>query len=128
MTLTITLPLPPRGLSPNARLHWRPKAALTAKARSDARLAAIHAMNVNDMVPPLWENVTIQAFFYFRDRRRHDRDNALSSLKGSFDGLCDAKLLLDDSGITHLPVVFLHDSFDPRVELKVTPGAAGRDA
>ena len=37
--MKITLPWPDKRLSPNARLHWRPKAALTAKARADSLLA-----------------------------------------------------------------------------------------
>ena len=44
-------------------------------------------------------------------------EGALASLKATFDGLVDAGLLHDDSALTHLPLVFLVDAKNPRVEL-----------
>ena len=61
-----------------------------------------------------------QATFYFRDLRRRDRDNLLASLKAAFDGLADAHILEDDSGLVHLPVRIEKDRENPRVELEIT--------
>ena len=125
MRLTITLPLPHKNLSPNARVHWRTKADATAKARRDARLAATSIINQTRKTPPKLESATMQATFYFRDSRRRDKSNAASSLKAYEDGFTDAGVWRDDSGVTHLPVVFLTDRVNPRVELTITPDAAG---
>ena len=59
------------------------------------------------------------ARFFFKTRRRRDRDNLLASLKAAFDGLADAGLVADDSGLIHMPVEQYIDRADPRVELVV---------
>jgi Holliday junction resolvase RusA-like endonuclease len=64
-----------------------------------------------------WKEATCQVHWYARDSRRRDKDNCLSSLKATFDGLVDAGLLEDDSALTHLPLVILVDPKNPRVEL-----------
>jgi Holliday junction resolvase RusA-like endonuclease len=81
--MRITLRLPPRALSPNARVHW------------GARV---------------------------RTTRRY-RNNLLASLKPAFDGLADASVVADDSGMIHMPVEQHMDRDDPRVEI-VVEGAA----
>lgn len=100
MTVTIHLPLPPAALKPNARVHWRTKAKATKAYRETARWAA-HAPH-----PLAWKAAEIQAHFHFKQDRRRDRDNLLASLKAAFDGLVDAGLLADDSGVTHLPTTY----------------------
>ena len=42
-----------------------------------------------------------------------------ASLKAAYDGLVDAHLLADDSGITHLPAFVAKDAKQPRVEITV---------
>ena len=64
-----------------------------------------------------WREATCQVHWYARDQRRRDKDNALASLKATFDGLVDAGLLHDDSALTHLPLVFMVDPKNPRIEL-----------
>jgi len=61
----------------------------------------------------------VTARFFFKTRRRRDRDNLLASLKPAFDGLADAGLVVDDSGLIHMPVEQHIDRTDPRVELVV---------
>jgi len=61
----------------------------------------------------------VTARFFFKTRRRRDRDNLLASLKAAFDGLADAGLVADDSGLIHMPVEQYIDRADPRVELVV---------
>ncbi len=100
MTVTIQLPTPPSALKPNERVHWRVKAKATKAYREAARWAA-HAPH-----PSAWKAAEIQAHFRFKQDRRRDRDNLLASLKAAFDGLVDAGLLADDSGVTHLPTTY----------------------
>lgn len=125
MTITITLPLPHKNLSPNARCHWAAKAKAAKMARYDAKRATLRAIALLDLDGlPLWKSATVQATFYKRTSHVTDSDNALASLKNAFDGLADAGLIANDRGLTHLPVKFAVDKNDPRVELTVTKGDA----
>ncbi len=116
--ITITLPLPPKELSPNARVHW----ARRAKAAKGYRtLAWAEARTVANFACLAWtpaERIAVQAIFYHRLDRRRDKDNALASLKPAFDGLADAGIIENDSGIVHLPVCMKVDLEEPpHVEL-----------
>lgn len=119
MQVTIELPLPSPKLSPNARTHWRVKAKVTKRARIDAKYATLDAINRTPGAG-LWEDATVQAAFYFRDRRRRDKDNMLASLKAYVDGIADARLVANDFGFTHLPPKIDVDSKNPRVVLTIT--------
>lgn len=124
--IEIELPLPHKNLSPNARCHWRAKAEQTRKHRHWASIRTTAAMNgLGWRCKPRWINATVQATFYFKDRRRRDKDNLLASLKSVFDGITDAGIIGDDSGLTHLPVKVEVDKENPRVVLKVTPETEG---
>jgi crossover junction endodeoxyribonuclease RusA len=116
--LLITLPLPPSGLSPNARLHWRPKSELTKRVRGEARLAAMSARNEAGIKKP-WMVLTLAATFYFPDKRRRDKSNCAAMLKAIEDGIADALSAGDDSGYTHLPLTIKQSQPDPRLELKI---------
>ncbi len=121
-TLEITLPHPPRILSPNGRPgHYMQKARATKKYRRDAVYATMHACSAKGQE---WElhlpKATVQATFYYRLQRRRDPDNLLASIKAAFDGLVKAGLLKDDNGLTHLPTQVAIDKADPRVVLTVT--------
>ncbi|MBN2582551.1 MAG: RusA family crossover junction endodeoxyribonuclease [Planctomycetes bacterium] len=111
-TLVFVLPLPPRELSPNARPHHMAKARAVRKYRLWA-WAEARSQNVR----PGWAEAKAQATFHFTSNRRRDRDNLLASLKPAFDGLVDAGVLADDSGLTHLPVRIELDANEPRVEI-----------
>lgn len=114
--LTVTVGLPARTLSANARVHWAVRMKATKRARVESWAAAQVAMHeVNEKGG--WKEATCQVHWYARDSRRRDKDNCLSSLKATFDGLVDAGLLEDDSALTHLPLVILVDPKNPRVEL-----------
>jgi crossover junction endodeoxyribonuclease RusA len=116
--VTIVLPLPHRLLSPNARPHWRAKAAQTSKHRRWAQLAVIALLGPKVM--PLWKSATARCTFYFKDKRRRDRSNLAASVKAYEDGITDAGLWVDDCGVTWLPVVIAFDKADPRLEIEVT--------
>lgn len=116
--LWITLPLPPKELSPNARVHWRAKASKVKSYREAAKIEAMVAAHETGMDKPFsW--VRIKATFYHTQNRGRDADNALASLKSAFDGLADAGIVTNDRKITHEPVEFRVDREDPRVELEI---------
>ena len=123
MKLTIEIPLPPRALSPNARVHWSKKSAAAKMMRNLATNACLLAQNEErwtDM--PGWETAGLSATFYFKDRRgaSSDRDNLISSLKSAVDGIADSGLLADDHGVEWQSVVRAVDKSNPRVVLEIT--------
>lgn len=90
-TLQLTLPWPPKELSPNARQHWsklarakkayRAACAWTAKEQGAQRIEADRLHLTLVFVPP--------------NRRAHDLDNCLARMKSGLDGLADV-LGVDD--------------------------------
>jgi len=89
--IEITLPLPHRTLSPNARCHWRKKAAHTKAARNAARLMALAAVPEKRR----GDFSTYSLAFHFPDARRRDDDNAAASCKAYRDVIAEA-LGMDD--------------------------------
>lgn len=122
-SVTITLPLPDKVLSPNARCHWAVKSKATRSLRELSKWSTFAETSKLGGMKKSWRTATVQARFYFRDKRRRDTDNMLASLKAAFDGLKDSGLIVDDSGLTHLPVQVAVDKANPRVELTITNGA-----
>lgn len=116
-SITITLPLPVKELSPNAREHWAVKAKAKKVARNTAWAATKELLNGRR---PLWVNAMSKCVFYFKTSAKHDSDNALSSCKALFDGIVDAGLLMDDVGLGHYPVEIRKDAKNPRVEITIT--------
>jgi len=114
--VTITLPLPRRELSPNARCHWRLKARVVSHYRTTARVM----VGMSTHAPPAYRAASCEPRFFFAQNRKRDRDNLLASLKSSFDGLADGGLIVNDSAMTYLPVVVAIDRTNPRVELHIT--------
>lgn len=113
MKITITLPLPHPDLSPNARVHWTARSQHVKIARKDAYHMTCKAGGKGLG----WKSAAVQAVFYHPIRRYRDGDNLLSSLKAYFDGIAEAGLVVDDCGLTHLPMQLEIDTENPRVEL-----------
>lgn len=91
--MKITLPWPPRSLSPNARCHWAARAKAAAKARQDARLMT----QASGARQPGWAAARlVVALHPPRRPGRMNIDNAIAALKASLDGIADA-LGMDDS-------------------------------
>jgi crossover junction endodeoxyribonuclease RusA len=94
MTLRIEIPWPDKRLSPNARLHWRPKAAITAKARADAHFLALEAAgySLGTILADLAgeDRIPLTVTFYPPDRRHRDDDGMVSMFKAARDGIADA--------------------------------------
>jgi len=116
-SITVTLRLPSKVLSPNWRGYWYTKAREARKSREAAAYRTIAALNGRR---PLWKRSSLRATFYHAQRRRRDDDNLIASLKSARDGLVDAGLLDDDAGVTTLPPIQLIDRDRPRVELTIT--------
>ena len=102
--VTIRVPLPDRYLSPNARVHWAKKAKAAKRAKEEgffeAKLAGVTERTHS------WTSATMQAIFTHAVRRVRDADNHLAMLKNVIDGVTAAGLMVNDSGISPLPVKF----------------------
>ena len=118
--LRITLPLPGKDLSPNARPHFMAKAKQVRELRQATAIEAMVWCRENANTFP-WPEATIQLTFYFARNGRRDPDNLLASAKAAFDGLRDAGVLMDDDKITHLPVEWKKDKDHPRLVLELYP-------
>jgi len=127
-SVSVVLPLPSGHLSPNSppasfggRMR---KAKLTAALRNRTRLAVLES----GITSGPWGLAKVTATFYHRDARRRDPDNYMAMLKGVYDGMRDAGLLVDDDA-KHLirgEPTFAVDRRAPRVELIVMRLDSGR--
>lgn len=88
--IDITLPWPPKALSPNARVHWSVLAKTKKQYRADCFMQA-RIQGAKAMQGPLKVEIT----FVPPDRRGRDMDNMLASCKAGLDGLADA-IKVDD--------------------------------
>lgn len=91
-------PWPPKELSPNARVHWRPLAKAKAQYKEDCGWI-IHESRVTGKTAfdAGWPPIMAQVTFVVNDRRRRDSDNFLIQLKPCFDALVEMGVLEDDS-------------------------------
>lgn len=120
-SITIILPLPDRGLSPNARSRtYHKKARLTKVARRVAWALSLQAISQTGEAMPWWKKARTTITAYFPTKTFADSDNLLASLKPSFDGICDAGVLIDDKELSHNPVTMMKDAKNPRVEILIT--------
>lgn len=96
MTLRIDLPWPSPNLHPNSRVHWSKRSASAKRARMDANLATLGAMNAQGR-PKLGagEIVLTLTFRPPPVNRKRDADNLLAAMKSALDGVADA-LKVDD--------------------------------
>lgn len=116
-SITITLPLPPAALKPNARVHWAQKARAAKRYRRTAEAATIEALN--GIEPPRWKMASVLIQAYFPTARHPDPDNAVASLKSAFDGLADAGLIENDRGLWPERPVIGKDKDNPRLVLTI---------
>lgn len=117
-SITITLPLPSRKLSPNARVHWAEKAKLTKAARKAAYYAALEALNLRK--PPGWVKARLETRAFFKTLNFPDPTNFPLSLKAAIDGIADSGIIANDKGLWPERPVFAKDTKNPRVELTIT--------
>lgn len=87
----LVLPWPPKGLSPNDRIHWAKKSKITKAYRNMARVLTMQA----GLVAPAEGRILLVLEFVPPDRRHRDDDGCLASFKAGRDGIADA-LGIDD--------------------------------
>ena len=88
----VTLPWPPKELSPNARVHW----ATLAKAKKLYRDACAWQARLQGVKPMRDNALHVDITFHAPTRRAYDQDNAIARMKSGLDGLADV-LGVDDS-------------------------------
>jgi crossover junction endodeoxyribonuclease RusA len=81
----LTLPWPPRTLSPNAREHW----GAVANAKKKYRLEAYLLAKQSKWEFPKEGEIHLDIEFVPPNKRAHDLDNCLASIKAGLDGLAD---------------------------------------
>lgn len=120
MTVELTLPWPPKDLSPNARVHWS-KRSKAAKAYREAcfweakRLLA--AGGWQDL--PAEGDLHLWLDFYPPDRRHRDDDNLIAAFKAGRDGIAEA-LKVNDKRFRSHP--YLKDMVAGMVTVRITAG------
>lgn len=117
-SITITLPLPVRKLSPNARVHWAEKAKLVRASRKVAALAALEALNLRR--PPGWLKAKMEIRAFFKTRNFPDPDNLTASMKSQIDGIADSGIIANDKSLWPERPVFAKDAENPRIEITIT--------
>ena len=112
--VVITLPLPDRKLSPNARVHWATK----ARAVKFAKERAFYAAKAAGVGGQSWPAATMKATFFFKLSRNRDRDNLAAMLKSVIDGIVAAGLLENDCYLIPLPIEIVNKQKTERVEME----------
>lgn len=115
--IEVTLSLPDRRLSPNARVHWRTKSAVYKRHRESARILSWE--QAPSRRPSLILNARAILVFHWPDRRRRDKDNALASCKAYLDGIADAGIVDDDNRFDDFKIEFKVDKANPRLVIRV---------
>ena len=110
----VTLPWPPKGLSPNARTHWRKKAPI-AKAYKQACWALTLEAGV---VVPDSPKLALWLDFVPPDKRHRDDDNIIAAFKSGRDGVALA-LGIDDKRFRCYPYV-RDDQIGGFVRMRIT--------
>lgn len=115
--IVIRMPLPPKELSPNARVHWARKAKVVKAVREEAYYSTLAAMREVG-ITAYWPIAVIEPRFYVATNRRRDRDNLAASLKAARDGIADAGLVANDTDLRNIdPEIIVDKTTAPRVEL-----------
>ena len=126
--VTVSLPLPDRCLSPNARSHWAVRSKAAKRQHAVAFFETVEVLEMPGVTFQPAETNGVRCRWFFRDRRRRDADNLLASMKHAFDGIAEA-LEVDDRTFVHWPAVIGYDRDRPRVEVDLWPiGSEGQGA
>jgi hypothetical protein len=122
VVLKLTLPIPSKLLSPNARAHYIPKAKAVKAGRELACLVATRCLLDAEMKQPRWSAAFYSVSFFTETARKQDDDNLLGRLKATRDGFADAGIVEDDyafklAGYPACKVA--KDAKNPRVEIVI---------
>lgn len=113
--MTVTLPWPPRELSPNGRAHWGAK----ARAAKQYRTACWALAKEAKVQIPDGDQIHLWIDFYPPSRRKRDADNCLASIKNGLDGLADALGVNDSRFVVH---PMLREEIGGMVKVRITGG------
>lgn len=86
--ITLTLPWPPKDLSPNARVHWTKRSKAAKAYRKECGWQVVAAGPRPKFAPS--GPITLDVEFVEPDNRKRDLDNMLASIKAGIDGIADA--------------------------------------
>lgn len=114
MQLTLTLPLPHRGLRPNSMVKWQVKYGLTKQAREKAKRETF--LLIKGIECPLWVLKGYYVRAYFSTKRHLDQMNLISSCKAVEDGIADA-VNQNDRNFEILGIERFTDAKNPRLEI-----------
>ena len=96
--IEIELPLPPRALSKNARVHWRTRAAAFREHRTWGMYKLREACGT---AVPLWDGAVMDITWYqVKSGGGTDDDNVIARCAAFRDGFAAAGLVSDDKYIT----------------------------
>jgi crossover junction endodeoxyribonuclease RusA len=98
--IVIDLPLPPRELSPNARVHPLQRAHNARRWRCMTCYVARGALVEAGLVAPRWKRAHVQYTWRSSRGPLPDPDNVIARCKAVLDGLVDAELLADDREVS----------------------------
>lgn len=98
--MILTLPWPPKVLSPNDRPHW----AKLARAKKAYRHACAWTAKSQGATQVDAERLQVHLTFVPPDRRSRDDQNLIAAMKSGLDGIADV-IGVDDSKwyVTHEP-------------------------
>lgn len=108
----VTLPWPPKELSPNQKAHWAKKARFAKQYRltcwaltKEAKLEANKDGKIH-----------LEITFFPPDKRHRDADNMVAAIKSGLDGVADA-LQVNDKRF--LPMFIFSEEVKGMVEIKI---------
>ena len=96
--VTIAFTQPDAMLTLNQRLHWAPKAARTRSWRTAAYVAALQAIDTQQIDIPLPMSIVAVSLPVHSLDVRRDPANLYPTIKAAIDGLVDAEIFVDDDG------------------------------
>ena len=120
-SITIVIPIPNKILSPNCMIASQRGRFMRAAAAKKCRRLAKAAVEEEQLETLPWNFVELRPSFYFKINRKRDRNNYMSMLKSTIDGIVDAGLIPDDNSEhirEHWPEMLI-DKNDPRVEILI---------
>jgi hypothetical protein len=100
------LPIPGPGCNPNnSHCHWSVKLRSVRDQREASHALAAYELRRKGLPPPNWKIATVEATFHKPGNKAKyaDGTNLNASLKAAIDGLQDAGVIENDSGIILLP-------------------------
>lgn len=105
MRFEVTVPWPPKELSPNARKHWAAKGAKARTYRATC-FAIAHNARIQARLGKLsvGGKARLTLTFCPPDNRRRDDDNMIASFKSGRDGIAEALGIDDNQFVTTFSV------------------------